>query len=86
MDGLELAHLLGRGSFGWVYYGTWFGTPVAVKVCRQTLFRVLNVHLKGFPGVRDVPAADELMQMYAKGFRVLRHRDSGVWGRAVAAG
>ncbi len=23
MQGLELAHLLGRGSFGWVYYGLW---------------------------------------------------------------
>ncbi|KAL6751941.1 mixed lineage protein kinase [Haematococcus lacustris] len=32
VDGLELAHLLGRGSFGWVYYGTWYGSPVAIKV------------------------------------------------------
>lgn len=30
--GLELGHLLGRGSFGWVYYGTYYGTSVAVKV------------------------------------------------------
>jgi hypothetical protein len=32
LPGLDLAHLLGRGSWGWVYYGTWYGTPVAVKV------------------------------------------------------
>lgn len=31
-DGLELGHLLGKGTFGSVYYGTWFGSPVAVKV------------------------------------------------------
>lgn len=31
-QGLELGHLLGKGSFGSVYYGTWLGTPVAVKV------------------------------------------------------
>lgn len=32
IDGLELGHLLGKGSFGSVYYGSWMGTPVAVKV------------------------------------------------------
>ncbi|GLC36181.1 hypothetical protein PLESTF_001471200 [Pleodorina starrii] len=32
VEGLELGHLLGKGSFGSVYYGTWLGTPVAVKV------------------------------------------------------
>jgi len=35
MEGLKLAHLLGRGSFGVVYFGTWFGSEVAVKVRRQ---------------------------------------------------
>eukprot|EP00955_Chlamydomonas_euryale_P062565 358413-Chlamydomonas_euryale.AAC.16 len=30
--GLDLQHLLGKGSFGSVYYGTWFDTPVAIKV------------------------------------------------------
>ena len=32
VEGLELGHLLGKGSFGSVYYGTWHGAPVAVKV------------------------------------------------------
>ncbi|KAF5842686.1 kinase-like domain-containing protein [Dunaliella salina] len=32
VDGLKLAHLLGRGSFGCVYAGKWYGTDVAVKV------------------------------------------------------
>lgn len=32
VDGLKLAHLLGRGSFGAVYAGQWYGTDVAVKV------------------------------------------------------
>mmetsp|Transcript_31353 Transcript_31353/g.79990 ORF Transcript_31353/g.79990 Transcript_31353/m.79990 type:complete len:891 (-) Transcript_31353:88-2760(-) len=48
IDGLDLAHLLGRGSFGWVYYGNWFGTPVAVKVidadARNVLCQATGVH------------------------------------------
>lgn len=32
VPGLELRHLLGRGGFGRVYYGTWNGRPVAVKI------------------------------------------------------
>lgn len=32
IEGLVTGHLLGKGAFGSVYYGTWFGTPVAVKV------------------------------------------------------
>lgn len=32
IEGLELAHLLGKGAFGSVYAGSWWGAPVAVKV------------------------------------------------------
>ncbi|GAX81182.1 hypothetical protein CEUSTIGMA_g8615.t1 [Chlamydomonas eustigma] len=32
LEGLDMGHLLGKGTFGRVYYATWFGTPVAVKV------------------------------------------------------
>ena len=32
VPGLELSHLLGKGGFGSVYYGTWNGMPVAVKM------------------------------------------------------
>jgi hypothetical protein len=28
VEGLELGTLLGRGGFGSVFRGTWFGTPV----------------------------------------------------------
>ncbi|KAL6762195.1 hypothetical protein V8C86DRAFT_691715 [Haematococcus lacustris] len=35
IPGLELGSLLGRGAFGSVYAGTWYGTPVAVKVVDQ---------------------------------------------------
>ncbi|KAG1673547.1 hypothetical protein FOA52_003847 [Chlamydomonas sp. UWO 241] len=31
-SGLEVQHLLGKGSFGSVYYGKWHGSAVAVKV------------------------------------------------------
>eukprot|EP00798_Chlamydomonas_sp_ICE-L_P025632 gene25632-11290_t len=32
LEGLEMGHLLGQGSHGPVYYGTWYGSPVAVKI------------------------------------------------------
>ena len=32
VEGLEVGHLLGKGAYGKVYSGNWFGTPVAVKV------------------------------------------------------
>lgn len=32
VPGLELSHVLGKGGFGSVYYGTWNGQPVAVKM------------------------------------------------------
>lgn len=41
LDGLEMGHLLGKGSFGSVYYGTYFGTPVAVKIIETDVRNVL---------------------------------------------
>eukprot|EP00201_Polytomella_parva_P017206 CAMPEP_0175061330 /NCGR_PEP_ID=MMETSP0052_2-20121109/13522_1 /TAXON_ID=51329 ORGANISM="Polytomella parva, Strain SAG 63-3" /NCGR_SAMPLE_ID=MMETSP0052_2 /ASSEMBLY_ACC=CAM_ASM_000194 /LENGTH=575 /DNA_ID=CAMNT_0016327167 /DNA_START=98 /DNA_END=1822 /DNA_ORIENTATION=- len=32
IKGLDMGHLLGKGSFGSVYFAKWFGSPVAVKV------------------------------------------------------
>jgi hypothetical protein len=32
ISGLSMGHLLGKGAYGSVYYGTWYGSPVAVKV------------------------------------------------------
>ncbi|GIL66467.1 hypothetical protein Vafri_20001 [Volvox africanus] len=37
VPGLELSHLLGKGGFGSVYYGTWNGMPVAVKMIDNKL-------------------------------------------------
>ncbi|PNH04713.1 hypothetical protein TSOC_009091 [Tetrabaena socialis] len=37
VPGLELSHLLGKGGFGSVYYGTWNGKPVAVKMIDNKL-------------------------------------------------
>ncbi|MEW5300051.1 MAG: hypothetical protein WDW36_003011 [Sanguina aurantia] len=37
IEGLVTGHLLGKGAFGSVYYGTWFGTPVAVKIVDQDI-------------------------------------------------
>ncbi|KAG2452936.1 hypothetical protein HYH02_002274 [Chlamydomonas schloesseri] len=37
VPGLELSHLLGKGGFGSVYYGTWNGLPVAVKMIDNRL-------------------------------------------------
>ncbi len=34
IGGLTMGHLLGKGAYGSVYYGTWYSTPVAVKVSR----------------------------------------------------
>ena len=42
VDGLKLAHLLGRGSFGVVYAGQWYGTDVAVKVIDHDIFSLLG--------------------------------------------
>ena len=48
-----MGHLLGKGTFGSVYYATWFGTPVAVKIIESdaskagpTLEAVLSTRLK----------------------------------------
>eukprot|EP00798_Chlamydomonas_sp_ICE-L_P002176 gene2176-12166_t len=43
MEGLDMGHLLGKGSFGSVYYGTWYGSPVAVKVIEQDLRSALAI-------------------------------------------
>ena len=32
INGLSMGHLLGKGAYGSVYHGTWYGTSVAVKV------------------------------------------------------
>ena len=32
VEGLQLGHLLGKGSYGRVYHGFWHGQEVAVKV------------------------------------------------------
>ncbi|GIM05799.1 hypothetical protein Vretimale_10187 [Volvox reticuliferus] len=37
VPGLELSHLLGKGGFGSVYYGTWNSMPVAVKMIDNKL-------------------------------------------------
>ncbi|KAG2434249.1 hypothetical protein HXX76_007974 [Chlamydomonas incerta] len=37
VEGLTLSNLLGKGSFGSVYFGTWMGTPVAVKIMDNDL-------------------------------------------------
>eukprot|EP00798_Chlamydomonas_sp_ICE-L_P013679 gene13679-19567_t len=37
IEGLEVGRLLGKGAFGSVYSGLWFGTPVAVKVIDQDM-------------------------------------------------
>ncbi|PNW87297.1 hypothetical protein CHLRE_02g117050v5 [Chlamydomonas reinhardtii] len=37
VPGLELSHLLGKGGFGSVYYGTWNSLPVAVKMIDNRL-------------------------------------------------
>ncbi|GLC55895.1 hypothetical protein PLESTB_001041000 [Pleodorina starrii] len=37
VPGLELSHLLGKGGFGSVYYGTWNAMPVAVKMIDNRL-------------------------------------------------
>mmetsp|Transcript_19044 Transcript_19044/g.32598 ORF Transcript_19044/g.32598 Transcript_19044/m.32598 type:complete len:905 (+) Transcript_19044:39-2753(+) len=43
IEGLELAHLLGRGSFGSVFYATYFGTPTAVKIIDEDLIKPVSV-------------------------------------------
>ncbi|KAG2432561.1 hypothetical protein HXX76_008906 [Chlamydomonas incerta] len=50
VEGLELGHLLGKGSFGSVYFGTWMGTSVAVKVMDTDVRKALR-------GVGSVGAA-----------------------------
>ncbi len=37
VQGLQLGALLGTGSFGSVYAGHWYGTPVAIKVIDQDI-------------------------------------------------
>ncbi|KAG2432963.1 hypothetical protein HXX76_008691 [Chlamydomonas incerta] len=37
INGLSMGHLLGKGAYGSVYYGTWYGTPVAVKIIDEEL-------------------------------------------------
>lgn len=39
IGGLTMGHLLGKGAYGSVYYGTWYSTPVAVKVGPRSLLR-----------------------------------------------
>ncbi|GLC34060.1 hypothetical protein PLESTB_000832900 [Pleodorina starrii] len=35
--GLSMGHLLGKGAYGSVYYGTWYGSAVAVKIIDEEL-------------------------------------------------
>mmetsp|Transcript_23522 Transcript_23522/g.51619 ORF Transcript_23522/g.51619 Transcript_23522/m.51619 type:complete len:903 (+) Transcript_23522:219-2927(+) len=37
VEGLCIGHLLGKGAYGSVYSGTWFGTDVAIKVVDQEM-------------------------------------------------
>jgi hypothetical protein len=46
VEGLVLGQLIGRGSYGSVYAGTWFGSKVAVKVRAACLCFSFNGHGK----------------------------------------
>ncbi|GLI66067.1 hypothetical protein VaNZ11_009786 [Volvox africanus] len=37
ITGLSMGHLLGKGAYGSVYYGTWYGSAVAVKIIDEEL-------------------------------------------------
>ncbi|KAG2501254.1 hypothetical protein HYH03_001061 [Edaphochlamys debaryana] len=37
IGGLTMGHLLGKGAYGSVYYGTWYGSAVAVKIIDEEL-------------------------------------------------
>ncbi|GFR42473.1 hypothetical protein Agub_g3381 [Astrephomene gubernaculifera] len=37
ISGLSVGHLLGKGAYGSVYYGVWYGSPVAVKIIDEEL-------------------------------------------------
>ncbi|PNW77428.1 hypothetical protein CHLRE_10g436100v5 [Chlamydomonas reinhardtii] len=37
INGLSMGHLLGKGAYGSVYHGTWYGTSVAVKIIDEEL-------------------------------------------------
>ncbi|KXZ51728.1 hypothetical protein GPECTOR_11g175 [Gonium pectorale] len=37
ISGLTMGHLLGKGAYGSVYYGTWYGSSVAVKIIDEEL-------------------------------------------------
>jgi hypothetical protein len=58
MEGLEIRHLLGKGSFGSVYYGHWFGAPVAVSVDEGVWGR--GVETRGSLSCVSLPPANNL--------------------------
>ena len=75
-EGLELGHLLGKGTFGSVYYGTFFGTPVAVKVIdsevkegKEMLEAVISANLR-HPGVVST------IKHFTRGPKASKGRDS----------
>lgn len=45
IPGVKLGPLLGRGSFGSVYYGTWNGAQIAVKVSLVSSLLVIQPNL-----------------------------------------
>eukprot|EP00798_Chlamydomonas_sp_ICE-L_P001785 gene1785-33205_t len=36
-EGIEIFHMLGKGAYGTVYSGAWYGTPVAIKIIDEDI-------------------------------------------------
>lgn len=58
IESLTLGALLGKGSYGYVYRGTYRGGPVAVKVCEKALTNSRGKRLKPWAGVEAMRALE----------------------------
>lgn len=70
VPGVELGELLGKGSYGRVFRGTWHGEEVAVKICHQGLARSGERKVKPWAGVEAVTS---LQLRHRHVMRTLKH-------------